>query len=224
MLLYQDAHLLLVEKPVGLLSQEDAKGGDSLPARLAMRGLPVKPVHRLDRHTGGVMVYARTGKAAAALSALVGQHDRFLKEYLAVIHGCPTAKSGEMEDLLYHDAQRNKSYPVKRERKGVRLARLSYEVLASTEELSLVMIRLHTGRTHQIRVQFASRGMPLWGDRLYGGGDGVPALWSYRLTFPHPFADETVTAESHPPTDTFPWCLFAKCEKNPDLKKNVRTL
>ncbi len=211
MILYQDDHLLLVEKPVGVLSQGDAKGGDSLPARLVAMGLPVKPVHRLDRPTGGVMVFARTAEAAKALSALVGQHDRFVKDYLAVIHGRPEVTSGDMEDLLYHDVRRNKSYPVKRERKGVRLARLSYQVLASVQGLSLVRVRLHTGRTHQIRVQFASRGMPLWGDRLYGGaGEGTPALWSHRLTLPHPITGAEIAAESHPPMEQYPWNVFAK--------------
>lgn len=209
--LYKDDQLLLVEKPVGLTSQETA--GDSLPHRLAEQGLPVLPVHRLDTPTGGVMVYARTKPAAAGLSALVSQHDRFIKEYLAVVQGIP-APEGELTDLLYHDVKRNKSFPVKRERKGVRLARLSYAVLQTADTpqgvFSLVRVRLHTGRTHQIRVQFASRQMPLYGDSRYGGAKGEAlGLWSHRLTFPHPVTGQTVCGESLPP-DTAPWCWFAE--------------
>lgn len=212
-ILYQDTHLLLVEKPAGVLAQADAAGGDSLPRRLEEQGLPVLPVHRLDRATGGVMVYARTRPAAAALSQLVGQHEVFCKEYLAVIVGCPQAMEGTMEDLLYHDVKRNKSFVVKRPRSGVRKASLSYRVLqtADTPEgiFSLVRVRLHTGRTHQIRVQFASRGLPLAGDSRYGGIRSCPlALWSCRLTFPHPITDARVTGDSSPDLTAHPWKLF----------------
>lgn len=204
---------MLVNKPQGVLSQEDSRGGDSILARLAARGTPVLTVHRLDRATGGVMVYARHEKAAAALSQLVGQHDVFEKTYLAVIGGVPPTSSGELDDLLYHDVRRNKSYTVKRMRHGVRQARLAYEVLATVAHedvaYSLVRVRLYTGRTHQIRVQFASRHLPLVGDTTYGGRRGCPlALWSHQLTFPHPTTGETVTATSLPNTDAFPWNLF----------------
>lgn len=213
MILYQDEHLLLVEKPVGVLSQAAADGSDSLPRRLAEQGLSVLPVHRLDRATGGVMAYARTEQSAAALSRLVGQHEDFIKEYLAVVAGCPAEETGTLEDLLYHDVKRNKSFVVKRPRNGVRKASLSYRVLQTAEcsqgVFSLVQIRLHTGRTHQIRVQFASRGMPLAGDSRYGGLRTCPlALWSCRLTFPHPFTQQDLTAESRPDAAAFPWNLF----------------
>lgn len=212
-ILYEDCDLLVVSKPTGVLSQEDAAGGDSVPARLAAQGKPVLTVHRLDRATGGVMVYARSDKSAAALSALVGQHDRFVKTYLAVVCGTPPEPSGELTDLLYHDVRRNKSYTVRRMRRGVREARLAYETIATTERdgetYALLHIRLYTGRTHQIRVQFASRQLPLAGDTTYGGRRGCPlALWSHALTFPHPTSGETVSATSMPPADTFPWNLF----------------
>ena len=213
-ILYEDHHLILVEKPVALSSQT-VDGGDSLPHRLELAGYSVKPVHRLDKPTGGVMVYARTDKAAAKLSALVGQHDRFQKEYLAVVQGCPEQSEDTLTDLLYHDVRRNKSYVVNRPRKGVREAKLDYTVLetCNTPEgtFSLVRVRLHTGRTHQIRVQFASRKMPLYGDSRYGGTKAnALGLWSHRLTLPHPITGETLSAESHPDWDTLPWCYFQK--------------
>ena len=210
-ILYKDQHLLLVEKPVGLAAQ--AAEGDSLPHRLEQMGYPVKPVHRLDKPTGGVMVYARTDRAAATLSALVGQHDQFQKEYLAVVQGTPAESEGTLTDLLYHDVHRNKSYVVTRPRKGVREAVLDYTVAETitTDEgvFSLVRVRLHTGRTHQIRVQFASRQMPLYGDSRYGGHKGgALGLWSYRLTLPHPITGEPLSAESRPDWESAPWCYF----------------
>lgn len=213
-ILYEDHHLILVEKPVALSSQA-VDGGDSLPHRLALAGYPVKPVHRLDIPTGGVMVYARTDQAAAKLSALVGQHDRFQKEYLAVVQGCPEKSEGTLTDLLYHDVRRNKSFVVTRPRKGVREAVLEYKVLESTTteegELSLILVKLHTGRTHQIRVQFASRKMSLYGDSRYGGIKGKAlGLWSHRLTLPHPMNGTFLSAESLPDWNAAPWCYFKK--------------
>ena len=210
-ILYEDTHLLLIEKPMGVPSQE--ADGDCLPHRLMDRGYPVKVVHRLDKPTGGVMVYARTDKAAAKLSALVGQHDQFQKEYLAVVQGVPAETEGSYTDLLYHDIRKNNSYVVDRQRKGVREAKLDFVVLetVTTEEgtFSLIRVRLHTGRTHQIRVQFASRRMPLYGDSRYGGVKGVHlGLWSHRLTLPHPITGESLTAVSNPDWCTAPWCYF----------------
>ncbi len=212
-ILYLDEHLVVIEKPSGVLSQVDTKGGDSIPKRLEAQGIAVKPVHRLDRATGGVMVYALTDESAASLSALVQDHTQFVKEYLAVISGCPDEPNGTMEDLLYHDVRKNKSYVVNRKRGGVKHAKLAYEVLATADTdngvFSLVRVRLYTGRTHQIRVQFASRKHPLAGDSRYGGLRTCPlALWSHRLTFPHPFSGEQIDNRSLPDTHTFPWNLF----------------
>lgn len=187
-ILYQDRELLVCLKPAGLLSQ-DGPGG-SLPALLREQtGGAIYPVHRLDREAGGVMVYARTRGAAASLSAAI-QAGALEKEYLCVVLGCPQTPEGEYRDLLLHDRSRNKSFVVQRPRGGVKEARLSYRVLAEGEGRSLVRVRLHTGRTHQIRVQFASRGTPLLGDGRYGGGPGPMALWSALLSFPHPAGGE----------------------------------
>ena len=146
-------------------------------------------VHRLDRAVGGVMVYALDQPSCGKLSAMVASH-QMVKEYLAVVHGCPESPEGEMRDLLFKDSARNKSFVVKRMRKGVREAVLHYQLLETIERengtFSLVQIRLETGRSHQIRVQFSSRKMPLVGDRRYGSredADGVK-LWSYRITLP----------------------------------------
>jgi 23S rRNA pseudouridine1911/1915/1917 synthase len=182
--IYLDKDLVVCCKPRGLLSQ--AGGQEDMISRLESQlGGEIYPVHRLDREVGGVMVYARTKDAAAALSQSI-QAGTVKKEYLAVVLGKPEQEQGILEDLLLHDARKNKSYVVKRMRSGVRKAKLSYQVLETREGKSLVQVRLFTGRTHQIRVQFASRQLPLQGDGRYGGGSGKIALWSVRLTFPHP--------------------------------------
>lgn len=210
-ILYEDPHLLLLVKPTGVSSQESE--GDCVPHRLFEKGYTVKVVHRLDKPTGGVMAYARTDKATAKLSMLVTQHDLFVKEYLAVVQDCPDKAEGTYVDRLYHDVRNNKSYVVERQRKGVREAKLTYTVLetVTTTEgtFTLVRVRLHTGRTHQIRVQFASRKVPLYGDSRYGGVKGANlGLWSHRLTLPHPITRETLTAESYPDWNAAPWCYF----------------
>ena len=206
-ILYEDERILVCVKPAGLLSE---RGG--LPELLEQQcGGQIYPVHRLDRDVGGVMVYARRSDTAAALSALIAAR-RMEKEYLAVVEGKPETESGELQDLLYHDAAKNKSYAVRRERKGVKKAALSYRLLqtAETEQgtLSLLRIRLHTGRSHQIRVQFASRKLPLVGDARYGSRlRGGIALWSVSLRFPDP--DTRVERHySALPADAWPWELF----------------
>ena len=155
-----------------------------VPAELKKAlGGEIFPVHRLDKNVGGVMVYARTKQAAATLSRAV-QDGAMVKEYVAMVHGLPP-ESGDWEDLLWKDSRKNKVYVVKRERSGVKKARLEFTRL-SAGECSLVRIRLHTGRSHQIRVQFASRGYPLVGDHKYGARDdsAAPMLFSCALTFP----------------------------------------
>ena len=179
-ILYEDDALLVCVKPRGLLSAKDASGKPAVTD-----GLPdgLFPIHRLDREATGLMVFAKTAASAAFLSDAMGKS--VVKEYLALCEGQP-APSGELTDLLYHDRVKNKTYAVQRKRNGVREARLSYEVLRGGET-SLLRVRLHTGRTHQIRVQFASRGYPLCGDRKYGAKTGGDLqLYAWKLTFPHP--------------------------------------
>lgn len=180
-ILYEDADLLVCVKSRDLLSAADASGKRSMPELLSPR--TVFPVHRLDREATGLMVFAKTKACAAFLSKAMGAD--FEKEYLALCEGQPEAE-GTLTDLLYHDRVKNKTYVVKRKRNGVREARLSYRVLHGGDH-SLLLVRLFTGRTHQIRVQFASRGFPLVGDRKYGAKTGGKLqLYSWRLSFPHP--------------------------------------
>ena len=185
--LYQDKDLVVCHKAPGLLSE--GEGPDSLVTLLSRQcGVPVYPVHRLDRGAAGLMVFARSQASAAALSRAV-QEKRLNKEYFALVSGVPAPAAGEMTDFLFKDSQKGKVFAVKRPRKGVREARLTYRTLWSggAEPVSLVRIRLDTGRTHQIRVQFSSRGMPLLGDGKYGSRvKGELALFSCALGFPHP--------------------------------------
>lgn len=183
-ILEQTPQLVLCVKPVGVRAQ--GEGENDLPALLKRQlGCEIYPVHRLDQAVGGVMVFAKTAPAAAKLSQAIAG-GTLQKEYLAVLGARPKDDSGELFDLLFHDRFKNKTYVVSKERKGVKKASLSYRVVAEADGLCLVHVRLHTGRTHQIRVQFASRGMPLVGDGKYGSRKNAasPALWSYALTLP----------------------------------------
>lgn len=187
-ILYQDEALCVCIKPVGLDSQIGVP--EALKAQL---GGEFYPVHRLDENVGGVMVYARTSKAAAMLSREI-QAGTFVKEYLAQVHGTPPEQA-VWEDLLFKDSRKNKVFVVRRERTGVRKAKLEFTRLTAGET-SLVTIRLYTGRSHQIRIQFASRGFPLVGDHKYGSRDArtAPMLFSYRIAFPWKGESRTFTA------------------------------
>ena len=189
-ILYSDNEIAVCVKPVGLDSESE------VPAALKeLLGGDIFTLHRLDKNVGGVMVYARAKAAAAALSRAI-QEGGMVKEYVAMVHGTPP-ESGDWEDLLWKDSRKNKVFVVKRMRGGVKKARLEFVRLAAGEE-SLVRIRLHTGRSHQIRVQFASRGYPLVGDHKYGARDSSPApmLFSCKLSFP--YRGKTLQFEAKP--------------------------
>lgn len=205
-ILYEDEYLIFAVKPVGVLSQKG--DGENMIDLLSEGRGEVHPVHRLDRAVGGVMVFGKTHQAAAKLCSLVSQNS-MEKEYLAVLCGTPQEESAVLQDLLFKDSSKNKSFVVKRERKGVKKASLEYKLLETKENLSLVKVKLHTGRTHQIRVQFSSRKLPLLGDGKYGGKSNKcsVALWSYSLSFPHPYKKENIGFTASPP-DRYPWNLF----------------
>ena len=214
-ILFEDKHLIICIKPIGFLSQKDASGSpnmvDELNSYLKLKGSSgeIYVVHRLDKNVSGVMVYAKSSVVAAGLSKAIGEQ-KLNKEYMAVINGCPEEKEGVLKDLLFKDSSKNKTYVVKRERKGVKKASLEYKVVDEKDTdkgiLSKVWIKLHTGRTHQIRVQFASRKMPLLGDGKYGSRENKcdVALWSYRISFIHPITNEMIDCYKNPP-DTYPW-------------------
>lgn len=211
--LFEDKFIIIVEKPASVLSEPDGKSEDIVTMASAHVCKPCFLVHRLDRNTGGAMVLSKMQKATGKLSEAI-QKREFEKEYIAVIKGVPEEAEGIFKDLLFKDSQKNKTFVVKRERKGVKEASLEYKVLSTAEhtehgKISLVLIKLHTGRTHQIRVQFASRKMPLLGDGKYGSRDNhcETALWSRRLFFKHPITGENVEAVSMPPEE-YPWNLF----------------
>ena len=213
-LLYEDKHLCIAIKPVGVLSEDH-------PTRRCMPQLLrehfqaqkkpdfISTVHRLDLHVGGVMLFSRSNAVTGKLTGLVARHE-IEKEYLAILRGRPEKDEDTLTDLLFHDSTKNKSFVVQRERKGVREARLSYRVLGycEAEGLTLVKVRLHTGRTHQIRVQFSHRKLPLLGDIRYGSkAECSPALWSHHLAFTHPVTKKRVDVAAPPPAQ-YPWTLF----------------
>lgn len=198
-ILYEDQAIIVAVKPPNLLSESTERQdgfADLIAARSPNRYIGV--VHRLDRGVGGVMVYAKTPLAAARLSAAL-QARTLKKEYLALVHGKFSEESGTMRDLLFHDRLKNKTFVVDRERKGVKEAILDYWVLETRQseewgEHSLVKVLLHTGRTHQIRVQFSHRGHALLGDGKYGARDRCPiALFCHRLTFSHPITEKEMS-------------------------------
>lgn len=204
-ILYEDKDLIVCIKERGVLSQEGKEGERTMLSLLsAYTDGEIYPVHRLDKEVGGVMVFARNQKTAAFLSSQVT--DRTMeKEYITVVEGSPDEKDGTMEDLLFFDRSKNKSFTVKKERHGVKKALLSYKVLAEKNGLSVVRVKLHTGRTHQIRVQFSSRKMPIVGDRRYGSKSDskIIALWSCYISFIHPATKEKMTFEKMSEESTF---------------------
>lgn len=197
-ILYSDDCLAVVIKPIGYISEDGERSVPSL-IREAL-GKPdayVGTVHRLDKNVGGLMVYSLRHDMTGKLTEALASPDSG-KEYLAFLLGIPEKDEDILTDLLYHDRSKNKTYVVKRKRAGVKEAKLSYRIVKTEEGKALVSVKLYTGRTHQIRAQFASRSLPLVGDSRYGGGKGDPMLYSYRLTFRHPKNGKKMKFESYP--------------------------
>lgn len=206
-LIYQDKDIVVCVKPPRVLSTDEPGGMPEL-VRQALGCEDVRTVHRLDRVVSGLMVLARSADSASELSRQI-RENQFQKEYLAVVHGCPVADSGEFRDLLLRNKQERKTYIVTEPAKGVQEAILTYQTLANTPELAKVRIQLQTGRTHQIRAQFSGRGLPLVGDRKYSllEDDCEIALWSYRLAFFHPETGAPMEFVLEPPS-VYPWTCF----------------
>lgn len=219
--LYEDNHLLVVQKPVNILSQGDDTNDKDMVNLLKnyVKEKYNKPgnvfiglVHRLDRPVGGVMVFAKTSKAASRLSEQV-RNKSFKKTYRAVIHGTMNKKEDTLKDYLYKNKKTNMVSVVSKNYKDAKNAELDYKTLQSKDNFSLVQIDLKTGRPHQIRVQFSSRKHPLFGDQRYGQsvnkvGQQI-ALWSYKIEITHPTTKEKMEFICEPPKE-HPWNLFNK--------------
>ena len=203
-IIYQDSDIVVCVKPPRVLSTDEPGGMPEL-VRQALGTEDVRTVHRLDRVVTGLMVLARNARAASELSRQI-RADAFQKEYLAVVHGTPEEDAGRFYDLLLRDKARKMTMVVTEPGKGVQEAVLTYQVLTKKDSMSRVRIQLQTGRTHQIRVQFASRGLPLVGERKYSTLEDACeiALWSYRLAFAHPTTGEPMEFILEPRAD-YPW-------------------
>ncbi len=218
-ILYEDNHIIVVLKPQNIACCPDESGDDNLFDCIAryIKEKYNKPgnafvglVHRLDRPTGGVMVYAKTSKAAARLSEQM-KSGGFEKKYLAVLCGAPSQKSGTLENYLRKNSINNMVYVCTQTEEGAKFASLEYKIIGEAGGLSLADIKLHTGRTHQIRVQMAAINTPVFGDMRYGGENAVKgrlALWAYSLSFPHPTTGERLRFIAEPPLSEKPWKFF----------------
>lgn len=217
--IYEDNHLLVVEKPVNMPVQRDVSKDEDLLTVLKgyIKKKYNKPgnvylglVHRLDRPVGGLMVFARTSKAASRLSNVIRKRE-FYKIYLAVVHGILKNKKGKMEDYLIKNKKTNIVSVANKKTKGAKYACLEYDVLKENDGFSLVRINLHTGRPHQIRVQFSKAGHCLYGDQKYGRELNFPgqqiALWSNEISFIHPTTKNNVKFKCNPPSKN-PWNWF----------------
>ena len=205
-ILYCDDDIVVCVKPPRVLSTDEPGGLPEL-LRNQLGTEDFRTVHRLDRVVSGLMVVARNAKAASDISRQI-REDAFQKEYLAVIHGEPAQESGRLEDLLLRDKARKMTLVAKEMAKGVQPAALRYRVISCQNGMSRVRIQLETGRTHQIRVQFASRNLPLVGERKYAVLDDPCeiALWSFRLSFTHPTTGEKMEFTKQPP-ESYPWTV-----------------
>ena len=218
-ILYEDNHIIVVLKPQGVPTCGDESGDDSLleAVRRYVKVTYEKPgnvyiglIHRLDRPTGGVMVFAKTSKAASRLAEQMRGGD-FEKKYFAVLVGAPKEKRATLVNYLKKNPVNNMVYICPQTTDGAKMASLEYNILEEKGGLSLADVKLHTGRTHQIRVQMAGQGSPVYGDMRYGGENakkGNLALWAYSLSFTHPVTKERLRFMAEPPADMPPWKYF----------------
>ena len=218
-ILYEDNHIIVVLKPQNIACCPDESGDDNLfdCIKRYIKEKNEKPgneflglIHRLDRPTGGVMVYAKTSKAAARLSEQL-KSGGFEKKYLAVLCGTPSKKSATLENYLRKNSVNNMVYVCTQTEEGAKFASLDYEIIGEAGGLSLAQIKLHTGRTHQIRVQMAAINAPVYGDMRYGGENAVKgklSLWAYSLSFSHPVTGEKLRYIAEPPLSEKPWKFF----------------
>ena len=217
-ILHKEKDFIVCVKPQGIPSQPDTTESEDMTSLLRAHltemneNSDIFVVHRLDRATGGIILYARNKNAAAAFSQLVAEKNGFEKEYLAIVANTPEEYRGNMTDYLFKDSAKKKAFVVKNERKGSKLASLDYDVVKTSavgEKLfSLIHIKLNTGRFHQIRAQFSSRGMPIYGDGKYGSREKAPnfALWASKLSFV--YKGKNYEFEKNPDFDSTPWNLF----------------
>ncbi len=217
-ILWQDQYFAAICKQPGMLSEgTDASLSAPLLAQAALQSpAPLHPVHRLDREVGGVFLLAKDAQTMAAFSHIIGE-GKIQKTYMAITEGLPPQPEGELQDLLFHDRHKNKTYTVKRMRQGVRRAALRYRVLSSVNHegqiYTLIAVTPITGRTHQIRVQFASRRLPLAGDKKYGAGTGgAMGLFCHEIFLTHPITGQALHISASLP-DHFPFSLFSAPQK-----------
>ena len=218
-ILYKSKDFLVCVKPHGIPSQSDLSTDEDMTALLsaqlkeANENSDIFVVHRLDRATGGIILYARNKNAAAEFSRLVAEKDGFEKHYVTIVSGVPDTQSGNMTDYLFKDSAQKKAFVVKSERRGSKLASLDYEVMKIAEKdeknFSLLKIKLNTGRFHQIRAQLSSRGLPIYGDGKYGSREKSLyfALWANKISFK--YKGKTYEFEKNPDFDLAPWNIFA---------------
>ena len=217
-ILHKSKDFLVCVKPQGIPSQPDTTQGEDMTSILHAQlkenneNSDIFVVHRLDRATGGLILYARNKNAAAEFSRLVSEKDGFEKHYTAIVSGVPNENSGNMTDYLFKDSAQKKAFVIKNERKGAKIASLDYNtqktVTIDSKTFSLLKIKLNTGRFHQIRAQLSSRGMPIYADGKYGSREKAPhfALWANKLAFT--YKGKTYEFEKEPNFNTIPWNLF----------------
>ncbi|MBR3119905.1 MAG: RluA family pseudouridine synthase [Oceanobacillus sp.] len=223
--LYEDNHLLLVEKPVNIPVQADRTGDNDFLSMLKqdLKNRYQKPgnvflglVHRLDRPVGGTMVFAKTSKAASRMSDLV-RRQAIERKYMAVVRGVPIQAETKLEHYLFKNTRKNKVYTVAANHQKAKKAVLDYKMIAKTEDLSLLSVQLHTGRPHQIRVQLSANGTPIFGDQKYGQKVNRPgqqiALWANLLRFEHPIKKEMIEVHCPPPEERYPWSVWKDIHK-----------